>query len=582
MDVIFWVLKNKKLSKTMKNIVKIALGLIACVTLFTACKDDESPVPFQLDKTELTVGAEGAEETIAVTSPDEWIAVASEPWVMISPANGIGSATCNVVIDSTLINGIRTADIKFTSKGQVQVVKVNQTGFGHVIAIEQPDVEIAASAKYSERFFETTVVTNVQFSVSCEDANGPVDWVTTKQPTIDLEYGARPRTVKIRFDWKLNVKSEERKATIKFTPVNPDEQLEEPAVLNLTQKAAPLIEDNRAGDSLALLIIQERFNAMIGTWDSGENMRNWDNLILWERGDKGMPEGAEGRVRSVSFQFLDTNEGFPAEFAHLKYLESLAVQSNTNTVLKSIKLGSEICNLKYLKNLRIFAYGLVSLPDDFVKLGATLEHLDLSANNFNTIPDIICKENFPKLKDLIMIANRRWTITDLRERGNYEEGIGLYFNTKEDSKNILRRLLLWDSLEHIVLQNNYMEGNIPDFEIGRDGVRGYTQEDLVAYGDTLSYLVNDPEGQQIPRILPNLKRLSINLNFFSGELPKWVLYHPHLKDWFPEILFYPQEERGVNSDGNIVGFSNVPRVYDYYYKAYPKYRAKYEMKENYE
>ncbi len=582
MDVIFWVLKNKKLSKTMKNIVKIALGLIACVTLFTACKDDESPVPFQLDKTELTVGAEGAEETIAVTSPDEWIAVASEPWVMISPANGIGSATCNVVIDSTLINGVRTADIKFTSKGQVQVVKVNQTGFGHVIAIEQPDVEIAASAKYSERFFETTVVTNVQFSVSCEDANGPVDWVTTKQPTIDLEYGARPRTVKIRFDWKLNVKSEERKATIKFTPVNPDEQLEEPAVLNLTQKAAPLIEDNRAGDSLALLIIQERFNAMMGTWDSGENMRNWESLILWERGDKGMPEGAEGRVRSVSFQFLDTNEGFPAEFAHLKYLESLAVQSNTNNVLKSIKLGSEICNLKYLKNLRIFAYGLVSLPDDFVKLGATLEHLDLSANNFNTIPEIICKENFPKLKDLIMIANRRWMITDLREKGNYEEGIGLYFNTKEDSKNILRRLLLWDSLEHIVLQNNYMEGNIPDFEIGRDGVRGYTQEDLVAYGDTLSYLVNDPEGQQIPRILPNLKRLSINLNFFSGELPKWVLYHPHLKDWFPEILFYPQEERGVNSDGNIVGFSNVPRVYDYYYKAYPKYRAKYEMKENYE
>lgn len=566
-----------------KNILNIALGLLASVMMFTACSDDDEPVVFQIDKSEITVGATGGEESIAVTSPTEWVATASEPWLMISPANGLGSATCNVKIDSTLINGVRTATIKFVAQGQAaQEVKVNQTGFDKVIAIEKPNVTIESSVPQKNRFFEATVTTNVQFKVICEDENGVVDWVSTKQKEVDLDYGARPRTVKVRFDWKVNVKPAERVAKIHFVPVNADDQLKEPAVLTLTQQAAPLIEDNRAGDSLALLIIQERFNTMASLWDGSENMRNWENLILWERGDKGMPEGAEGRVRSVSFMMLDTNEGFPAELSHLKYLESLAIQSNTNTMLKSIHLGNEICGLNYLKNLRIFAYGLVSLPDDFVKLGKTLEHLDLSANNFATIPDILCKENFPHLKDLIMVANRRWTTYDLRNAGNYDNGIGLHITSDKDNDNTLRRLLLWDSLENIILQNNYMEGTLPDFEIGVDGVRGYTAEDLAATGDTLSYLINDPEGQKIPRILPNLKHLSINLNFFSGELPNWVLYHPHLQDWLPDLLFFPQQEKGVNSEGKIVGFSNVPKVFDYYYEAYPKYRGKYEIKEEYE
>ena len=75
---------------------------------------------------------------------------------------------------------------------------------------------------------------------------------------------------------------------------------------------------------------------------------------------------------------------------------------------------------------------------------------------------------------------------------------------------------------------------------------------------------------------------SYNTHFFSGELPKWVLYHPHLQDWIPQLLFYPQQEKGINSEGKVVGFSNVPKVYDYYYEAYPLYRAKYEMKDEYE
>ena len=72
-----------------------------------------------------------------------------------------------------------------------------------------------------------------------------------------------------------------------------------------------------------------------------------------------------------------------------------------------------------------------------------------------------------------------------------------------------------------------MEGELPDFEIGKEGVTGYTQEDVNAFGgDTIQYLVT--ERPDIPKILPKARMLSLNLNFFTGNLPDWILYHPHL------------------------------------------------------
>ena len=48
-------------------------------------------------------------------------------------------------------------------------------------------------------------------------------------------------------------------------------------------------------------------------------------------------------------------------------------------MLLSIDLENHICELEYLKNLQIGGYGLVSLPEDFDRLGNSLESLDLSA-----------------------------------------------------------------------------------------------------------------------------------------------------------------------------------------------------------
>ena len=84
-------------------------------------------------------------------------------------------------------------------------------------------------------------------------------------------------------------------------------------------------------------------------------------------------------------------------------------------MLLSIDLENHICELEYLKNLQIGGYGLVSLPEDFDRLGNSLESLDLSANNFTGVPAVLTQNNFPKLKSLIFSANRRWTVSNLKD-----------------------------------------------------------------------------------------------------------------------------------------------------------------------
>ena len=216
------------------------------------------------------------------------------------------------------------------------------------------------------------------------------------------------------------------------------------------------------------------------------------------------------------------------------------------------------------------------MPSEFVKLGNTLETLNLSANNFATIPEILTPENFPKLKSLDFVGSRRWTLSDLRNKDDvrYTDGIGMNINTGTD--NSLRRLMLWENLEELALSNCYIEGEVPDFTVGEDGVVAYSQTDVDAWGgDTIQYLADNA----IPKILPNCRSLRINLNFFTGDLPQWLLYHPYLLEWIPEILIFNQQEKGYNSAGELVRFNNVPQTFDYYYDVFPGMREKFELKE---
>ena len=560
----------------MDRLYKIALGLIVCVS-FVACNDEEQGASFSLDKSEITFGAEGGADVVLVESNDNWTVSVSEPWLSVTPASGTGNAACHVVVDSSLVSEVRSASVRFTPAAMPAVaVTVKQMGYGKMIAPEKSEIWVESSAKMEERYFETNVTTNVKFAVEI-DHHGADEWLTAESVSVELDKGARPRTAKLRFDWKMNTVPEQRVAEIKLIPEGEGAELVEPAVISVYQKPALKIEDNRAGDSIALVVIYERMNCWSDAWDTSENLQYWEGVDLWEASDKDLPAPeAVGRVRAVQYSFLNTKETVPSEIRHLKYLESLAISSNVNTMLLNIDLGSEICELEHLKYLTLFSYGLVSLPDDFVKLGKSLVALDLSANNFASIPAMLTQENFPKLKSLSFVASRRWQTTDLRKKSEYEskDGLGLHVNVTTD--NAFRRLLLWENLEELAFSNCYLEGELPDFKVGEEGVVAYTQKDVDAWGgDTIQYLADNA----LPKILPNCTMLRLNLNFLNGNLPEWLLYHPHFMDWAPDLLIFNQQEKGVNSAGEAVRFDNEPKTFDYYYDVFPGTREKYELKD---
>ena len=561
----------------MDKLYKIALGLIVCIS-FVACNDDEEKgANFSLDKSEITFAAEGGTDIVLVESNDSWTVSVSEPWLSISPASGTGNAACHVVVDSSLVNEMRTASVRFTPAAMPAVaLTVKQMGYGKMIVPESSEISVESSAKLEERYFETTVTTNVMFSVEI-DHLGAEEWLTSESVSVELDKGARPRTAKLRFDWKMNTVPQERVAEIKLVPQGEGAEAVNTAVISVHQKPALKIEDNRAGDSIALVVMYERMNCWSDAWDTSENLQYWEGVELWEASDEDLPAPeAVGRVRAVQYSFLNTKETIPSEVRHLKYLESLAISSNVNTMLLNIELGSEICELEHLKYLTLFSYGIVSLPDDFVKLGKSLVALDLSANNFAAIPAMLTQENFPKLKSLSFVASRRWQTTDLRKKDEYKDkdGLGLHVNVTTD--NAFRRLLLWDNLEELAFSNCYLEGVIPDFKVGEEGVVAYTQKDVDAWGgDTIQYLADNA----LPKILPNCTMLRLNLNFLNGNLPDWLLYHPHFMDWAPDLLIFNQQEKGLNSAGEAVRFDNEPKTFDYYYDVFPGTREKYELKD---
>ena len=81
-------------------------------------------------------------------------------------------------------------------------------------------------------------------------------------------------------------------------------------------------------------------------------------------------------------------------------------------------------------------------------------------------------------------------------------------------------------------------------------------------------LYEDVYPMSVPRVLPNCRSLTLNLNFLTGRVPKWLLFHPHLVEWSPAIMVFNQQGRGKSTTGANAGFSDLTEdsySYDYYY-----------------
>ena len=662
----------------MKYINKLTWLLVLGAGLMTAsCSDsDDVDIPggLAIDKEQIEIAAEGGSEQLAIAASQNWVANVDEPWLMLTPANGVGSTTATVVVDSTLMNGRRTTDIAFIGdNGQRRTVTVKQFGYGKQIDIKEPTVEIENSESYDKRAFESLISANVECKIGkieysfegdmtdaekAENESEREGWLLNSKDEdklkgtnlgIVLDRKARPRSVKFKFRWAMNVVPAVRVAKVHLVPVKAEDELVDAdgkpiddVILTVRQKAAPKIEDNRAGDSLSVIMINQKLGS-IATFDSSDNMRNWSGVTLWEATDKFVKDHPEavGRVRSVKFSMfnLKSGETLPKEVGNLKFLESFSVAANENNQIREVELGDEICSLKYLKNLTVQAYGLTQLPTDFAKLGSSLETLNLVSNNFNKLSDItniVNEKNFPKLRNLILYAQRRTdVVTNIASLGeknasgvyvynNYPIGLYGKVNAGSADRQALLKLLTWDKLNTLELSYCFLEGELPTDDEMTEALEAagkatrYSKSDFSTnkkdyldklVGDTCKWLLSGWENpvtckhkdgsvvseevcpNQVPRVLPNCRQLSLNLNFFTGKVPNWILFHPHLVEWNAPTMVFNQQPKGKNSDGAAVGFSNMTEdsySYDYYYGtsdpgsnwkvsgvAYPLYYRKY-------
>ena len=562
----------------MKPLLKIYLCLFTSLLFIAACddSDEEGITGFTIDTQEVTLGAIGGMEPVKVASGTKWVAKVDQPWVKVMPANGVGSTNCEIVVDSTLSNDVRHAVVTFVPEGQPkQELKIHQTGYGKMIGLDKYEVEVANMANDDKRYFDISVTTNVKFKVEYPPIGS---WVTTtkREPELSLNYGARPRTIKMRFKWDMNTDPQERIASIKFLPVNAEDELEKEVTLTVKQEAAPEITDDRRGDSIAIVMASTKMRSMT-SWDASERLDYWLGVTVWERTDKGVTPEQIGRVRSVEFRLLNTKEELPVEIGKIKYLETLVIYGNTNTMLlpSSYRIGNALAGLKYLRNLTISALGITTISKTELESSRKdLITLDLSGNNFTTIPYDLTPTNFPELLNLSLTGNRRYsTITDLSTETRDNPGLSI-----DASSSTLKNLLKWKNLKSLSLSYNLIYGKLPTFINSYNGspeygVSTYTDEDI-QQNDTLMSASEEVKAKlkTIPNILPNAEHFSINLNFLTGDdLPDWLLYHPRFARFDPFTLIYTQDSCKDKS-GNIPGFKNEPSNLEWFYERYPKAR----------
>lgn len=523
-----------------------AVALASCV--------QQEPVEFASDCKEIAIDAVGGTRKVNIASDDAWIASTDNTWLTISPANGRGSTECKIVIDSALYSEARYGEVLIQNLNTLeeQTISVTQEGFPYSIEVENPEVRIANYKTSSERKFSVTLTTNVDFDVEIPSS---ARWLSSKSPEVELNRGIRPRKVTVDFEWDINTQPAERIAEVKFVPKNGETMARQDGLKVIQNSSEPIEENTRKGDSVALVTIQRNLETL-SKWDVSIPMERWSGVTLWKEQHKGYTPDKKGRVKYAEFFIYNTNEELPFEVKYLTAAEELFFFGNSNTFLKDLKIGDAITELTQLKRLTIGAHGLADLDESLTKL-KNLEYLDLGSNNFMRIPEILTKENFPKLRTLILNANQRSAIYDLSN--TQKTNIGGFIEEEEFPVHLIK----WE-LDTLNLSVNYLHGSLPTFE-DDDEVPVYTEEDWAASNDTLPRMLVD---KKIKKVMPNTKFFSVNFNRLTGMLPDWLLYHPKLDLWVPYSLIFNQE--GKTAEGISAGFDNEPVSLDYYYKLYTK------------
>ena len=502
----------------------LMLLFIGSLVILTSCKDsdDDKITGFDVNESEMIFTENGGLQTFKITTGYAWSAQSNADWLMVSPATGVGSAECEVKVDSSYLYSERKAQILIETENGAKMIEINQFGFEKAIRIEEPSVSIPHYKRLDEAFFEVNISSNVAYEIIISDEDQ--EWltldgdITTYDPTTATP---RKQTYKFKYGVHSNFR-QSRKGNIEFRQTGVAEPIS--SIVEVEQNAAPKIVPSRAGDSLALLAIQSQLQVYGGGWESSRPMTHWDDINLesidyvYYDEDLGISKDTtEMRVTGARFFFFFTEVSLPVEVKYLTEIETLIFQGNANRSRHTIDLGSEVTELKNLKSLAINGYGIKSLPKEMIEMD-NLEELSIYANNFLEFPlDIITK-----MKNLTYFdfSNQRITegITSLADipAGYDPDNIGLRGTIPVELFNMPK-------IEYLYLSHCYLEGELPTLPVGSH---------------------------------PQLRRFTANGNRLTGDIPEWILQHERLACWDPYVLLFTQE--GMDSQGNLAGFSNEP------------------------
>ena len=112
------------------KIKHLLLGVLA-VAAAVACKPDEIEVTpaLEVNKTSVSVVAEGGDVTVEVTSNVDWTASADQDWVSIDPASGKGSdkaVSVKITVDPNETEASRTAVVTVAADKLTKKVNITQ------------------------------------------------------------------------------------------------------------------------------------------------------------------------------------------------------------------------------------------------------------------------------------------------------------------------------------------------------------------------------------------------------------------------------------------------------------------------
>ena len=210
-----WSKSGGKSMKIRYNILVFAAALFAVV----ACTNEPEIIEFKSDVNTLDFEACGGVKKVRISSSDEWVASvrpqadgSANPWITVSPANGRGSVMCDFVIDSAFTTKPRSAVVNITNlaTNKSHRITVNQKGYEYTLEVDNESIGLKKFAEYGKRYFDVVVKTNFPFEVEIPESARP--WISREPESklgdaykLNLDRGIRPREVKVRFNWKINI-----------------------------------------------------------------------------------------------------------------------------------------------------------------------------------------------------------------------------------------------------------------------------------------------------------------------------------------------------------------------------------------